>query len=136
MLGDWSPAKGCSLLIPSGSFDDPDRHHMFVMLTDACKDGFHLGVSVSSIKDGIKHDTACILKAGCHSFVTKDSFVMYGKVEKLHGERIKKCVNGWLYKPKENVSDEVLKSIQDGIVNSDFTPRWAQKYFAENSKKE
>lgn len=132
MPAEWKPAKKKCLLIPSGTANDPDRHHLFVILTDRCVDGFHLAVSVSSIKDGIKHDDTCLLDSGCHEFITKHSFVMYGRIQKLRSESIEKCVGGWVYKPKQDLSDDQFVRIAEGVATSPFTPRWAKTYFKDN----
>lgn len=133
MPDEWLPSKRKCILVPSGTQDDPDRHHLFVILTDACEEGFHLAVSLSSVKQGMKHDTTCVLDAGCHDFVTKKSFAMYGKIEKLRSTHLSKCVAGWLYKPKGEMPDEYFDRICAGVEKSDFTPGWAQKYFKKNS---
>ncbi|QUS39286.1 hypothetical protein RPMA_10895 [Tardiphaga alba] len=133
MLDEWVPSKKKCILIPSGTHDDPDRHHLFVILTEACEQGFHLAVSLSSVKAGVKHDPTCVLDAGCHDFVTAQSFVMYGKIEKLRSAHISKCVAGWTYKPRGEMPDEQFTRICDGVEASDFTPGWARHYFKKNA---
>ncbi len=68
----------------SGPDHDPDRMHLFVVLTDPlCNfdDGIRkvLLVSLSSIHDDLYHDSACILEPGEHPFVKRDSYVVYQK---------------------------------------------------------
>jgi hypothetical protein len=130
---EYTPAKGFSLLIPSGTLNSPDKHHLFFIVSNACADGFHLLFSVCSIRDGISYDPTCVLDVGSHPFVKAPSYVLYAKPEKLRAEGIRKCVAGWTYTPKEECSADLLKRVCDGIASSAFTPRWAKKYYAENT---
>ncbi|SQE29849.1 Uncharacterised protein [Mannheimia haemolytica] len=65
-----------------GKEDNPYKH-LYILLTDPCFDGetgkgdMILSVNCSSIKDGKALDETCILKAGTHEFITRDSFIFY-----------------------------------------------------------
>ena len=72
------PYPGATLLIPSGPEHDPDRMHLFVVLTnpfDDRGDGVQrvLLVSLSTVHDHKNHDPACVLEAGEHRFVKHES---------------------------------------------------------------
>jgi hypothetical protein len=129
---EYTPKKGCSLLIPSGTANSPDKHHLFFIVSERCADGFHRLFSACSIKEGITYDATCILAPEHHPFIKTPSYILYAKPEKLRAEGIIKCVTGWLYTPKEDCPPDVLKQICNGIAASPFTPRWAKKYYAAN----
>lgn len=129
----YSPKPRNTLLMPSGTFEAPDKKHLFIIMTKVCVNGQHLLLSVSSIKTGVKHDATCELEIGCHPFVTKPSFILYAKATQVRSDRLIKCVEGWLYTPKERLADDVFQRVCVGVDESRFTPRWAKKYFAENS---
>jgi hypothetical protein len=129
----YTPEPQNTLLLPSGTFESPDKKHLFVIMTKACADGQHLLLSVSSIKSEVKHDPTCELDAGCHPFVTKPSFVLYAKASRVRSDLLIKCVDGWVYTPKERLADDVFARVCTGVAASPFTPRWAKKYFTENS---
>lgn len=128
----YTPEPQNTLLIPSGTFESPDKKHLFIILTKACANSQHLIVSVSSIKEGIRHDDTCELEVGCHPFITKPSFIFYAKAERVRSAGLIKCVEGWVYTPKERLADDIFQRVCNGIDASPFTPRWAKKYFAEN----
>jgi hypothetical protein len=117
------------LLVPSGTKVDPDRKHLFITLTNACPRGFHLLVSLCSIKAGIFHDPTCELSPGMHPFITADSYILYSRPEQLAGARIVKCVEGWTYRPYGDMEAEALQTICNGLMASSFTPRWAKKFY-------
>lgn len=58
----YSPEPQNTLLLPSGTFEAPDRKHLFIIMTKACANGQHLLLSVSSIKQGVRHDATCELE--------------------------------------------------------------------------
>jgi hypothetical protein len=71
------------LLVPSGTLSDPSRHHLFVLVTNACNANFHLAISISSIKSGISHDPTCIIEKDEHPFVDLRSYVVYARPQQL-----------------------------------------------------
>ena len=127
---NFVPAKKNTLLIGSGTHSDPEKKHLFVIVTDKCADSLHLLFSICTIRPPAFHDPSCILAAGDHEFIKADSYVLYAKPAQLNHHSIIKCVAGWTYLVKEDVSEEVFKKVCDGILGSIHTPRWAKRYFA------
>jgi len=125
-------ARGNALLIPSGTHSDPNRKHLFVVLTDACAAGAHLLVSLSSIKPNVFHDPACLVAAGEHPFVTVDSFVEYRLARTIDAAHIVKCVAGWVYTPREPVTPALLQRTCDGIEQTRFVPKRIHAYYMTN----
>ena len=134
-MTEYVPLRGHTLLIPSGPQHDADRNHLFFVITDVCADGMHLLVPISSIKDGIKYDASCVLKAGCHEFITVDSFVNYRMAQTTTADLITKCVKGWVYKKKAPAKQAVLMKVCRGLIASPFTPLRLVKYFDANAPK-
>lgn len=129
----YSPEPQNTLLLPSGTFESPDKKHLFIIMTKVCPNGQHLLLSSSSIKAGVKYDATCELETGCHSFITKPSYIVYAKTALVRSDLLIKCVDGWLYTPKERLADDVFARVCAGVNASPFTPRGMKKYFAENS---
>jgi len=119
--------KKATLLIPSGS-----SQHLFVILTNPCDGNQCCVASFSSVKDGGKHDTTCLVAAGEHPSISKDSFIEYRMADVLPCDRITQFVTKWYYTPKPDVSEKLFERIRAGIEASDFTPRRVQMYFAAN----
>ena len=124
-------AKG-TLLIPSGPPHDPDRLHLHVILTEACPEGMHLVGSISSIRDGQFHDPTCVIEAEEHRFINRPSYVLYRRTTTIRGGHMAICVDGWLFKPDDPVSDDLYQRICAGIADSRFTPRGMIRYWREN----
>jgi len=129
----YIPLKQGTLLIPSGPPEDYDRKHLFIILTDKDETGRHLIVSTSSVKNGKYYDKTTILESGCHSFITRESYVFYQMADIVRGEQLVKGVEGWLYTPKEPVSAQVFAAICQGLPQSDDTPQRIITYFLRNT---
>lgn len=81
----------------------------------------------------MKYDATCELEVGCHEFIKKPSYILYARAERLRSAGLVKCVDGWVYTPKERLADAVFARVCAGIEASPFIPKWARKYYAENS---
>lgn len=128
---NYSTYKKGTLLIPSGP--KKDGSHLFVVMTNRCSENCHLLLSISSIKEGVAFDNTCELQVGEHSFIKVPSYVVYRLPEKRSAEHIEKCVKGWLFHPREDMSDMTFDRMFAGIFASDFSPMWVIKYARENS---
>jgi len=129
----YEPIKKGTLLVPSGSYNNPDAHHLHVILTDACTNSQHLLVSITSIKAGISYDDACVIEAGEHAFIGHRSYVYYRRSRQDRAAHLTKCVEGGLFHPRDPVSDALFERICEGIELSRFIPRWVRNYYRENS---
>jgi hypothetical protein len=124
----YVPYKGGTLLVPSG----PSGLHLFAILTNKCQNGFHLLVSVTSIKEGKSHDPACVYTSGEHPFITHDSYALYRLAEQKRSEAISSGVEKGYFIPKDDMPTQCLNRICDGIAKSEFVSPWVIEYFAKN----
>lgn len=131
----YVPALGHALLISSGTVADPDKMHLFVIVSDKCPLNTHMLVSISRIKEGVYHDPSCVIEPGEHPFITERSFVAYHMARTLPSANLTKCVDGWVYRQKEDISPDLLKRIQDGILKSPEIPRGMRRYFQDSLKR-
>lgn len=126
----YQPKRGDTLLIPSGPSHDPDRKHLHGILTEKCGDDLHLVVCVESIIPDAYHDPTCVLQIGEHKFITKPSWVNYQRTQCIKAVRLTKLVDGWLYTPKEPLTQALLDRICAGVLQSRMTPRGMKNYYA------
>lgn len=124
----YVPYKKGTLLIPSG----PQGNHLFAILTDVNADGEHLLVSVTSIKENQKYDVTCTLTAGEHPFIKHPSFALYRLADVQKAEKLVRMVEGWVYRPHQDISDDLLARLSEGVVKSPFTPRRIITFLKQN----
>lgn len=124
----YVPYKGGTLLVPSG----PAGMHLFTILTNKCEHGFHLMVSVTSVKSGKTYDDACVYAGGEHPFITHPSYVLYRLAEQKRAESICNGVAKGYFIPREDMPPEELEKICAGITKSDFVSPWVIEYYFKN----
>lgn len=124
-MAAWHPSEGATLLMPSGQ----EGKHLFVVLNNpATFQGYgprpHIVlVNVSTVRPGIPHDTTCLLAAGCHPFVRRESFIAYRHARIEPVAHVVEMVKRGLFEPQDPVPTELLTAIKAGLHKSPFTKR-------------
>ena len=108
----WQAAPGQTLLVPSG----PGLHLFFlilgpVVLADYGSSPQLVMVSATTLRDGVPHDSACVLEAGDHSFVQHRSFLAYRYMRLDVSQHVEKMVSSAVWKPHDPCSSDLLKRI-------------------------
>lgn len=119
------PFRRATLLIPSGPADDPDRKHLFILLTDPVVGGSgekeSLLVGVSSVRQGAFHDPTCILYPGDHPFIRRDSFIAYGRARIELSQKLINGVQAGVLAPRETLDGAVFARVCQGLLDSRHT---------------
>lgn len=124
------PNRKASILVPSGPAHDPDRKHLFIVLSDPVTDEkVVLLVSISSVKPNRWNDESCLLYPGDHPFIKKDSFVDYASARIEPGDKLLRGVKAGKLIPKDPITDEVFERICAGVMASRRTPRYIRQFF-------
>jgi len=122
------PYRRATLLIPSGPAHDPDRKHLFIILTDPAQileytEKQSLLVGVSSIQPELPHDPTCLLYSGDHEFIRHKSYIHYAQARIQSSQGILNGVKKRVLVPKDLLVDEIFARVCKGLVESRFTPR-------------
>lgn len=130
------PARRATLLLPSPSVDDPNRKHLFIILTDPVGDKQEvLLVSASSVKKNLPHDTSCLLYPGDHEFIRHPSYVVYNmpRIETAPS-LIKGAKLGQLI-PKGMIGEDVFTRICQGLLDSTRTPLRIKRFYESSRQR-
>lgn len=119
--------KKGTILIPSGTTFAPDKHHLFVVCTDACRDGKHLLVPIATWTND-HCDTTCRLIAGEHGFIKHASYILYRKARIEAGADLVKGVEERILSPDAPMNGQTFLRIANGICRSPHTPRKIKAY--------
>ncbi|GFE72320.1 hypothetical protein [Chroococcus sp. FPU101] len=100
--------------------------HLYIILTD-CEDvnGVLCVVSVNittQTRIGRGSDTTVILNVGDHPFIKKPSVVNYNDAEFSSVEKLIRYINEEQSLNDDDLEKEVLRKIQQGLLDSDRTP--------------
>ncbi len=121
------PYRRATLLIPSGPAHDPDRKHLFIVLTDPAEvleytEKHSLLVGVGTVQPGLPHDPTCLLHAGDHEFIRHRSYVHYARALIEPSQSILNGVKKGLLVPKDMLVEDIFARVCKGLVESRFTP--------------
>lgn len=104
--------------------------HLYVLISQENPGPRNLLVSVTSIREGVFYDDACVINAGEHPFIKHPSYVYYNEPINAGRRHIEKQTEAGSWIRREDVSDELFSRITDGLTKSDFSPPWAIEFFA------
>lgn len=122
--------RRATVLVPSGTAEQPDLKHLFILLNDPVNDEkLVLMVSISTIRAGRFHDTSCLLGIGDHPFIRCDSFVLYAKARIESVKTLEEGVRQQLLVPKDPMDGSVFARICEGLLNSRHTPAEIKRFF-------
>lgn len=124
MIELFQPLRTFTLHIPgTGPAHNPDKAHLFVILTNTCKDGKNLLVPICSERP--KCDRTCLLGAGDHPFLNRLSFVSYAQLAQYDAEHIKNQVLSKVIEYKGIMDAVIFARVCAGV---EVSPLAAPKY--------
>lgn len=124
------PVRRATLLVPSGPIDDPDRKHLFVLLTDPQPpDQSTLLVGVASVYDSIPHDPTCYLYPGDHPFIRRQSYINYARARIEPAPKLVEGVKQGLLIPQGTLDATIFARVCKGLLESSRTTPKIKKFF-------
>lgn len=116
-----------TLLIPSGTYHNPNKRHLFIVCTETKEDGTNLLVPISTWINDLCDDT-CRLAPHEHAFIRHDSYVLYRKARTESAQNLHDGVAAGLFQTREPVNAQVLLRVVNGVCRSIHTPRKFKLY--------
>jgi len=122
-----------SMLITSGTEQDPTRKHFFTVLTnpwDYRGENRLIMVSLSSIKNH-RFDDTCIIKPedSAHEFIRVDSFVDYSKARLQEAASIDRGISSGEIVEQGTIDADCFERMKIGLKASPRTPQYIQKAY-------
>lgn len=121
---NWVPSAGATLHLPSGP-----AKHLFVVLNNP-KTFNNYGsavcivlVNLSSVPAVGMFDNTCVLKAGSHPSIIRDSYVYYKHARIEQVRDVMQRIEAGVYSPGEAINEQLLQQIKSGLLKSSFTKR-------------
>lgn len=128
------PTKRATLLIPSGTITDPNKKHLYILLTDptdnpdtGTKDV--LMVSISTLRSGMPHDPTCLLYPGDHPFIKWNSFVSYRTSRIEVAQKVQNGVAQGVFIPQGTIDGAILARICKGLLDSRQAPLKMKNFY-------
>ncbi|HWR95920.1 MAG TPA: hypothetical protein VN248_04230 [Arenimonas sp.] len=105
--------------------DSGPSKHLFVVLADPKNQPGYGKVLVavcvgitSATEDGRIIDPTCIIEAGEHPFIIRQSFAHYRKAEVIREDVYTPAIKSGQYPMREPVSADLLQRLYDGLMQS------------------
>lgn len=129
------PFKRATLLIPSGPEHDPDRKHLFVLLTDPIESPDFLGkqvllVNIATVPDRLPYDATCIIQPAEHRFIKHESYVFYAKARIEAANALLRGVKSGQLIPHDIMDHALVQRISDGLYQSPHTSPKILRFYA------
>lgn len=113
------PLPRATVLVASGPVDDPEKKHLFVLLTRGLgEDEKVLMVSICSVHPHVHHDDACVLAPGDHPFIKHESYARYDLPRFVERGKLADAVAERRIAAMSPVSVEVYDRICAGLLKS------------------
>jgi len=106
--------------------DDDDDLHLWIAITPPTN-GEVITVSVTTQRKG--SEALVVLHEGDHPFIKHDSVIAYIYSRIRTVASIEAALLSGTAKQREPVSAGVLKRVQDGLLDSNFTPNGVRFYY-------
>jgi hypothetical protein len=91
--------------------------HLWIVINDpAAHGGTALIVNISELRSGA--ETTCVLKAGEHPFITKDSYVRYMSARGPSATDIAQAIKAGKLKPHQTANPALLAKLRAGAQAS------------------
>ena len=118
----------------TGPAVDPDKAHLFVILTNTSPVGENLLVPICRVPGRVnpKYELTCVLHAGDHPFLKAESFVSYYFLQTFAAVFLSARVEKKIFVPKEPIDAKILARICEGVEKSDLAPPRMQTFYREH----
>ena len=119
---------GCGDCFLAGE-DEDEKLHLRIVVTPPTPDGCVVTASVTTRR---RHsETLLILQPGDHPFIRHESTVSYRYSELAWVHEIEAAIASGNARRREPISAHLLKRVQDGLLDSDFTPNGVRQFAKE-----
>jgi len=120
-----SVSCGDTFLLPPTASSDP---HLWIVLTDPEGNPTPqvVMVNLTSMRPGA--DTTVVLDRGDHSFIRHETVVYYGDARFADPGALEKGVGAGMATRHDPLNDDLLKRVQDGLLESNETPIRIKRY--------
>jgi hypothetical protein len=109
--------------------EEEEKLHLRIIATPPEPDGCVIVVSVTTRRR--TSETLVKLQPGDHPFIRQESTVAYRYAEITWLQNINAAIASGAAKAREPISAELLRRIQDGLLESDFTPNGVRHFAKE-----
>jgi hypothetical protein len=125
----FAVTKRATVWIPdTGPDQDPQRAHLFVVLTDPSADGMVLMVPICTA--ATKYDNTCIVGSGDHPFLKHKSYVAYYRLNTFKASVLEEQAKRGIVQFRGMLDDKIFALVCAGVESSRQAAPIYKKYYA------
>lgn len=106
--------------------DSSEDFHLWIIITPPTEGEV---VTVCMVTAHKKSERLVVLDVGDHPFIKHESIIAYRWSKIRAVDEIESAFLTQAAKPREPVSDAILRKVQAGLLDSDFTPNGVLHYY-------
>jgi hypothetical protein len=112
-----------------------DHLHIIVNNPVFCPEAGHeVVVAVNITSMTARHDPACVLEAGCHSFITHQSYVFYRDASTFSATKLATGVASGEIRTHDAVDETLYERILEGFTTSEFVKPRIKRFLRNHAK--
>ena len=116
-------SRGDTFLTGDG---DEDNFHLWIIVTPPSEGEVITVCVVTAIK---RSERLVVLNIGDHPFIRHESVISYGYSKIRAVCDIEAAIAGRAARQREAIAEPILRRIEAGLVDSDFTPNEVRHYY-------
>lgn len=124
--------KRGTFLFVSGTFHEPEKKHLHIVITNPCKENNQLIVPISTWKNSLNDDT-CFIDPFEHEFVKVRSFVNYQFAKILPSTSLINGIKSGELEMRDDINPNSFLRIRNGFAKSIRVKSKILKYYQANS---
>jgi len=109
--------------------EDGQNTHLRFIISEPDPDNMVLIVGMTTLYNTGREDLSCVLQKGDHSCVVAPSWIRYDKVSAINYLSLLRERHRGLIYLRRDISQSLLKRIQEGAKSSPALPQKFRKYF-------
>lgn len=120
-------SEKAALLVPSGTYHEPDKKHLHIICCDPDANGLVVIVGISTYTHDLC-DQTCVLQAHEHPWLRHQSFVLYRKAEIVSAAALQARIQSGEVLERDEVNAQTFLRIKNGLCNSPQTKRKVKRH--------
>jgi len=108
---------------------DLKKQHLQIIISDPDPEKNIMVVNLTTLRNNGREDTACVLGIDEHKFIKQGSYIAYHYATEINQLKLLNDKLSGRVEFKDDISDPVLKKIQDGAKKSSFLQPYYKKFF-------
>lgn len=116
-----------ALLVPSGPSHNPNLKHLHIVCCNPNENGDVVIVGITTYTNTLC-DQTCILQPNDHTWLTRESYVLYRNAEVVSGTALQARIDDGEVLERDEMNAQAFLRVRNGVCNSPHTKRKVKRF--------